>query len=133
MFKKNTRFVLGLALAAAMIATTAAPASAKVPTIPQVTAASFYNCYQADDWTLEPSNWKLRYKNKVKGAWIVRSSSVMGYFEVSVKPGRGGATVKPNNSLSKKIWKMEGCSRKYSMWVNYSYTDSLFNNGGPMD
>jgi hypothetical protein len=133
MFRSASKLAIGVALATAIGVGTAVPALAKVPTIPQVTAASFYNCYQADDWTMEPSNWKLRYKKKVKGAWIVRSSSVMGYFEVSVKPGRGGATVKPNNSLSKKIWKMEGCSRKYSMWVNYSYTDSLFNNGGPMD
>ena len=132
LFKKVAMASLAT-IAASSILVTATPAQAAVPTVKQVVAASFYNCSNASSWTLEPSNWQLKYPTVVNGKYWVYAVTAYGVFNLAVRTANGYALVQPADSLSKKLWVIQKCPASFVSKANYSYTNSLFNGGGPMD
>ena len=97
----------------------AASAQAMPMTARYVTSVAFYQCKSPDSWTTRQSSWRLAYNFKINGSYVLFATTGMGIFNVTVTPFKRYAVVKPADSISKRIWKIEGCTSKYKIIVDF--------------
>jgi len=111
--------LLSLSILVSQIFLNSSPAQAMPVSARWATSVAFYQCKNSDSWTKQQSSWRLAYNFKINGAYVLFATTGMGIFNVTLTPFKRYAVIRPADSASKRIWKIEGCTSKNKIIVDF--------------